>query len=783
MLACAAPRRHRLNYRTPLPNLPPSGALRHTAVVDVRLPLPLPRTTFVGRAQGLAAAEELLRRARVLTVTGPGGAGKTRFALEVARRLHERSADDVALIELAALASSAGAAGAVAEAVATGLGVAQHTGRPLVDDIEDWVKDGEVLLVLDSCEGVLDGCAEVVDVLTRRCPGLTVLATSRAPLRISGETVIALPPLALDQEAMQLFADRAAAALPGFAVGDDNRAAVAEVCRRLDCLPLALELAAPLVAVMSPAELARELDHRFDILDSGPRDLDKRQRSLRASVQWSYELLTEDERRVFRRLAVFAGAFSLQAVQAVAVGADDLPATASRLVAHLVEKSMVTVRTDGERPARYRLLDTLRDFALERLGAAGEERATRDRHVGHFLQRAEDAYAEHLASGSVRPVRALAESADDLRAALAWSATSDPSRYLRLAGALDPYWRGFAMHEGLRRLSDALERTGPDAPERARALLSAGILSGYLHEFDRATALLEESHELATRLGDRTSAAWAELELGGSAWIRMDFEESQRRLESSLTAMHALPSAFGSERAALHLGTTLLWLDHAARGRDLLREAASAAAELGDTWGQGFAEVMLGWTEISAGGTGAAERHLHAALGFDILGPLRAAAVEGLAQTAAARHGTDRALVLLGIARRMLADFNTRCAPPIAARSSALEAVLSAAAGASGAAAKLAQGGELGLDDGLAYARWGRLPQTPGAPSVLSARELEVAQLVANGLTSREIAKRLQLSVRTVDSHVEHAFKKLGLNSRTKLALWIREKYPLTRDG
>ena len=694
-------------------------------------------------------------------------------------RLQERFADDVALIELAAVASG----DLVAGAVATRLGVAQNTGRPLVEDIEDWVNDRQMLLVLDSCEAVLGGCADVVDVLTRRCPGLSVLATSRAPLRISGEAVLTLPPLALDEEAVQLFTDRAAAALPGFVVSDRNQAAVAEVCRRLDCLPLALELAAPLVAVMSPAELARELDYRFEILDSGPRDLDERQRSLRASVQWSYDLLSDQERRLFRRLAVFEGAFSLQAVQAVAVDADDPPATAPRLVSRLVEKSMVTARTESDDSGRYRLLDTLREFARERLREAGEEPAARDRHLGHFLLAAEEAYDEHVATGSMRPVRLLADSADELRAALAWSAASNPSACLRLAGALDPYWRGFAMQEGLRRLLEALERTDPGMPLRARALLSAGILAGYLHDFEHASLLLNESLELATRLGDCSSAAWAALELGSSAWIRMDFDESKRLLESSLTAMDALPSAFGRERASLHLGTTLLWLDQAARGRDLLREAASAAAELGDTWGQGFAEVMLGWAEISAGRIGEAEGHLQAALAFDILGPLRAAAVEGLAQTAAARHGTDRALVLLGIARRMLADFNTRCAPPIAARSSALETVLSAAAGASGAAAKLAQGGELGLDDGLAYARWGRLPQTPGAPSVLSARELEVAQLVANGLTSREIAKRLQLSVRTVDSHVEHAFKKLGLNSRTKLALWIREKYPLTRDG
>jgi predicted ATPase len=229
--------------------------------------LPLPRTTFVGRARELVAVEELLDRGRVLTVTGPGGAGKTRLALEVARRVRERFPDGLALVEVAPVADGELLAGAVAAR----LGVAQRTGRPVVDEIEERVEDGRVLVILDSCEGAIEPCAGLVDVLTRRCRGVSVLATSRAPLRISGEAVITLPPLALEQEAVYLFADRAAAARPGFAITDGNRAAVTEICRRLDCLPLAVELAAPLVATMPPAELARQLDHRFEILDAGPR--------------------------------------------------------------------------------------------------------------------------------------------------------------------------------------------------------------------------------------------------------------------------------------------------------------------------------------------------------------------------------------------------------------------------------------------------------------------------------------------------------------------------------
>jgi DNA-binding CsgD family transcriptional regulator len=437
---------------------------------------------------------------------------------------------------------------------------------------------------------------------------------------------------------------------------------------------------------------------------------------------------------------------------------------------------MVTAQPEAEDPRRYRLLDTLREFAIERLRDAEEEGAVRDRHLAHFLELAERAYSEHTAAGSTRPIRLLAESADELRAALSWASHSDQATHLRLAGALHPYWRAFAMQEGARRLFEALEVPAPATAHRARALLSAGTLAAHLHDVERAESLLQESLSLAQRLADPTSAAWAQLELGTAAWLRTDFEGSRRLLESSLSAMEALQSAFGEERAALSLGTTLVWLGELGRGQDLLVRSQTMAAELGDTWGRALAEEMLGWSKITAGRYGEAERHLHAALAADILGPLGAAAVEGLAQTAAAQRDQERALRLLGVSQRILTDFNTRCAPPIAARSADLEARLRAAVGPRRAAAMLGQGRELGPAEGLAFARGGRLATRHDARAPLSAREWEVARLVADGLTSREIAESLHLSSRTVESHIEHAFKKLGLSSRTKLALWVHER-------
>ena len=730
--------------------------------------LPVPRTTFVGRVRAMQVVQELLDARRVVTITGPGGAGKTRLAVEVARRRQKRLEDPIWFVELAPVAHGALVGGAVAAAV----GAAQPPGRPAVAAVRDAIGDRPGVLLLDSCERVLEAAAEVANALAVGCPRLTVLATSREPLRISGEAVVTLPPLEVGSEAVYLFADRAAAALPGFAITDRNRSAVTDICRRLDGLPLAIELAAPLVAVMPPAQLAEELDHRFDILADGPRDAPAQQRSLRASVEWSHELLAEDERRLFGRLAVFEHSFSLEAVRAIAAAA--APSAPLRLLTRLVEKSVVLFSPDSEDGRPYRLLETVREFAREQLRASGDEEDVRRLHFDHFLHLAEHASSQHLETGSTEPVKMLAGAAGDLRAALSWSATASPESHLRLATAMYPYWRAFALQEGAASLIAALESAPGATRDRARALVWAGTLAGYSYEVELAGRLLEEGLALSTELGDRTTAAWARLELGTAAWLRLEFDESRALLKSSLAAMNELGSAFGRERAALHLGTTMVWLDRAEEGATLLEEALSLAGALGDAWGAAFAAEMLGWAEISAGRPARADPHLRSAARAAILGPVGAGAVEGLAQVAAASGDRTRALRLLGFSEQLLACFNGQCARPIAIRSEALQQKLSSAVGPATVAALLAEGRALDLREGVAYACDGKLPKRqPRGP--LTEREIQIARLVAEGLTSREIAARLHLSVRTVESHVDHALNKLDFNSRTQLALWIRD--------
>lgn len=731
--------------------------------------LPASRTSFVGRGAEIATAEERLKACRVLTLVGAGGAGKSRLALEIAWRVRAGFSGAVHLVDL----SSVAAGELVPAAVALQLRLPASPGRTPLDVVAEHFRDRRALLVLDGCEHVIEACASLTDSLTKRCRALSVLTTSRTPLRISGEAVLAVPPLPIN-EAVYLFADRAAAALAGFVLTAQNRKTVAEICARLDGLPLAIELAAPLVAILPPAEIERQLTGRFDVLPEGPRDVAVRHRSLRASIEWSYELLTDQERQLFRQVSVFEQIFSTEAAAHIALHSASGDSML-HLLSRLVEKSMLTVRPDLEDPRRYRPLQTLREFGLEQLRVSGELGEIQRRHCEYFLRLAESAYEQHWTSGSMQAIHALAQSIDELRAALHWSRDHDSALHLRLAAALDPYWRTFGLTEGLGWLRSALERYPPPAQYGSRALLSAGTLASYARDAEGGLRMLAEARALAIRDGDRPTAAWAELELGIAAWLRLELEDSRHLLETSRETMHNLHNAFGSARSALHLGVTLVWQGDLQRGRELLDEATVLCAGLEDGWGVALAEEMLGWAAILGHHPEAAVAHLHASTRADILGPLRAGAVEGLAQVAASARDPRRAARLLGIAEGMLNCFDGQCAPVIAAQSRDLSMRLSVQLGAAELRRLMAQGRGWELADGIAYALCGQLPGRDDGQAQLTKRELEVARLVAKGLTYREIAGRLYLSVRTVESHVDHALNKLDLRSRTQLAVWVQE--------
>ncbi|CAA9576383.1 MAG: Transcriptional regulator, AfsR family, partial [uncultured Thermomicrobiales bacterium] len=447
--------------------------------------LPMQPTPFLGREREVAEVTGLLRRgeARLLTLAGPGGVGKTHLALAAAAELLDAFPDGAWFVDLAPLADPA----LVPTAVATALGLREAGGRPPADAAANHLRDKAALLVLDNWEHLLGAAPFVADLLAA-CPRLAVLATSRAPLRLRGEREHPVGPLALadpaadaaalaGSEAVALFVERARAVKPGFALDETNAVAVAGIVRRLDGLPLAIELAAARVRVLAPPALLARLDRALPLLTSGPRDAPARQRTLRDAIAWSHGLLSPDERDLFRRLAVFVGGFTLEATEAVADLGGELDALGG--LEGLAEDSLLRPAEGPGGEPRFTMLATVREFAREQLEASGEAAVAHGRHAAFFTVLAESAAPELTGPDQGAWLARLEAEHDNLRAALVWAEGHEPESCLRLAGALWRFWyaRGH-LAEGLRRLEAAVARAdGRPADACARALLGAGVLA------------------------------------------------------------------------------------------------------------------------------------------------------------------------------------------------------------------------------------------------------------------------------------------------------------------
>jgi predicted ATPase len=488
--------------------------------VDGTRGLPAAPSSFVGRDHELAELRALLARARLLSLTGTGGAGKTRLALELARGAESSYANGAALVELAPVAEPRW----VVEAVAAALDVRALPGHALADAIADFLAPRTLLLLLDNCEHVLNATAALSDALLRRAPGLTIVATTREPLRVPPEIIFRVPSLAipdpeqplapaalLDYEAVRLFVERAAAASPSFVLDEANAGDVARICFRLDGLPLALELAAGRLGALGPASIAERLDDRFRLLRSGSRAAPDRQQTLAATLQWSHDLLEPDERILFRRLAVFAGGFELAAVEEVC-GEDGIAAgEVADVLARLVEKSLV-IADHGSRERRYRLLETVRLYSEERLADVGETGALAERHARWALALAE----------RERDEPALDREAANLREALDTLLVLNPPEALRLCVALWPFWlRRIDLAEGRQRFADALDAAPERTTLRAEALLAAAAVDMRSGAVADGVPRVEESLDIAGDLGDR-HAEWRALHSLGGFCIAAD---------------------------------------------------------------------------------------------------------------------------------------------------------------------------------------------------------------------------------------------------------------------
>jgi predicted ATPase/DNA-binding NarL/FixJ family response regulator len=539
--------------------------------------LPAPLTSFIGREQEATEIAHLLATTRLLTLTGTPGVGKTRLALEVAAELVEQFPDGVRLVELAPLTDP----DLVPQAVAAALGLREQPGRTVPDTLTDALRFLRMLLVLDNCEHLVDACAGLADGLLRACPGLVILATSREPLGIDGETAWRVPSLALpaggDGEtvasgdaptpdacpSVRLFVERARAARPDLALTVLHTPSIARICRRLDGIPLALELAAARVKALSVDQIASRLDDRFRLLTGGNRTALPHQRTLRATVDWSYDLLSEEERTLLRRLAVFAGGWSLEAAEAVCAGDRIESSEVLDLLHRLVDRSLVVTEVYPDGTNRFRMLEMLQQYALERLVERGEADTARYRHAGWFLALAERAEPELRGPHEREWSERLEGECENLRAALRWLVErGEAERSLRLGSALWRFWsvRGHLI-EGLDWLEQVLALSGASGDvtdqvlrARAGALNGAGNLAAARGEHARAVTFLGESLALRRQLADPAGVAISLHNLGMAARNLGDRALAQARFDESLTLFRQVGDTRNAGLSLLNLG-------------------------------------------------------------------------------------------------------------------------------------------------------------------------------------------------------------------------------------
>jgi len=512
--------------------------------------LPIQLTSFVGREREIAEVKSVLTTSRLLTLTGAGGSGKTRLALQVSAGVLEEFKDGVWLVELAAMADPT----LVPQTVASALSVHEQSGRPLLTTLSDLLQPKHVLLILDICEHLVEACGHLAGTLLRTCQNLRILATSRVVLGVPGEAIWRVPPLSLPDsrhpatlehltqyEAVRLFVERAVSSQQGFALTNGNAPAVLQVCHRLDGIPLAIELAAARVKVLAAEQIAARLDDRFRLLTGGSRSAVPHHHTLRAAMDWSYELLLKKERILFRRLSVFAGGWTLESAEAVCSEDSIEPSEILDLLAQLVDKSLVMVEThSGE--ARYRLLETVRQYGTDRLVESGESDRLRTRHLDFFLKQAE---AVQNLTGPARDawIQRMESMHDNMRAALESSSESGPTETtLRLAVALYYFWnvRGY-WTEGRKWLELTLASPSGVTPSlHADALKGAGMLAWYQGDLRRAVPQLEESVALHRELGDKRSIADSLNTLGIFVYRQGDYGRAVALLEESIGLNRAL---------------------------------------------------------------------------------------------------------------------------------------------------------------------------------------------------------------------------------------------------
>ena len=575
------------------------GLQRGATAGLTRSNLPEPMNAFVGRERELVELKRLLPTTRLLTLVGVGGIGKTRLALQLGSEVVDAYRDGVWLAEFASITDSA----LVPTSVAQALGVRETPGVPLQHTLGAHLKARRLLLILDNCEHVLDACATLVEGILRAAAEATIIATSREPLHVAAEQTYSLAPLSLpdpatsaekmgNSEAVQLFVERARKQQPGFELIGTQTPAVAQLCIHLDGIPLALELAAARVRSLTIDEINARLDNRFRLLTGGTRTALPRQQTLRATLDWSYDLLRDAEKSMFARLSVFAGGWTLAAAEAVTATQGIAKDDVVDLLIALVEKSLVVVDNGGD---RYRMLETVREYAKERLTRTGSAKAVQERHRDYFLALTEDAEPKLMGPEQGKWLLRLEEEHDNLRTALEWSlAEARSGRELRFCWALRHFWRMHAhLSEGDQWCTKALRKAGSEArtAERANALAAAGVVAFWLSDYPAARARHEESLAIRRELGDRLGISAALSDLGNVALRQGDLASARALYEESLAIKRQLGDWSGMAKTLNNLGNVAREQGDLASARALFEESLTFARELGD---RGQIALLLG---------------------------------------------------------------------------------------------------------------------------------------------------------------------------------------------
>jgi predicted ATPase/DNA-binding CsgD family transcriptional regulator len=730
------------------------GAARHN--------VPVPLTSLIGRSSELDGIGETLRRTRLVTLTGPGGVGKTRVATELARAQIGRRSDGVWLVDLTAGPANPDPAAELART----LDVGGRSATEPTESLRRYLADRDMLLVIDNCEHVIDACAELASSLLGSCGKLRILATSRESLGVSGETVWRLDALA-PEDARRLFAERARQRDPRFIPDGEADATIEALCDRLDRLPLAIELAAARIGVMSPAEILSDLEVRLGALGGSLRISPARHRTVRATVEWSYELLEPAEQAAFRRLAVFVGGFDAEAAMAVA------PGLTVDVFARLVDKSVVAAGETSRGRTRYRLLETVREYAYELLVASGELEQARERHLRYLsgLTHTDLSWPPFVTENLLDELR---QDYENLRAALEWAADADPCAGLRLLAAARELFNVVGQADGRRIAQLLLERCPGRDRTRVEVLITAGIMAMVTANAEASLVLHSEARELSGELGEHELEGFATLFRGLTQTLNRAVEPARVDLEAARALHRRAGSRPGEGMAIATLGLTFLMTGEPARARELLEEALAIHTSEGYRWGEGQASLYLGLT-LDATDPPAATKHYRRAVaclrpyGDTNLLPNVLIGQAGLI----ARRDPATALRVTAAARSLRIRDGGEFPAFFRERMQRVRETCEAVLGAD-AERIWTEATRLAIDDAIALA-FGTSRPRAAVPAGLSARELEVVRLVADGLANKAIAAELHLSVRTVESHVRHMLAKAALSNRTQLATWARE--------